>query len=115
MRCSAWALSMILIGFWNIHQQIDKLLSFLLPCKTNSKIGREASFDPVEITIKVKAENSPNIHQKYIKVRQYEKKDMMLRLLEIEKIDAMLVSARTKNSTMELLKFYKEKDILPNL
>ena len=58
--------------------------------------------DPVKITIKVKAENSPNIQQRFIKVRQYEKREMMLRLLEIEKFDALLIFARTKNSTMEI-------------
>ena len=58
--------------------------------------------DPVKITIKVKAENSPNIRQRFIKVRQYEKREMMLRLLEIEKFDALLVFARTKNATMEI-------------
>ena len=58
--------------------------------------------NPVEITIKVKAENSPNIRQRFIKVRQHEKRDMLLKLLEIEKFEAMLIFARTKNATMEI-------------
>ena len=63
--------------------------------QADSKIAEKHLSDPVKITIKVKAENSPNIHQKFIKVKSA-KKDMMLRLLEIEKIDAILVFARTK-------------------
>ena len=87
------------------------LFSATMP-KPIRKLAEKHLSDPVEITIKVKAENSPNIHQKYIKVRQYEKKDMMLRLLEIEKIDAMLVFARTKNSTMEIAEILQGKGYL---
>ena len=77
------------------------LFSATMP-KPIRKLAEKHLSSPVEVTIKVKAENSPNIRQKFIKVRQHEKKDMIFRLLEIEKIDAMLVFARTKNSTMEI-------------
>ena len=96
------------------HTPADRqtaLFSATMP-KPIRKLAEKHLSDPVEITIKVKAENSPNIHQKYIKVRQYEKKDMMLRLLEIEKIDAMLVFARTKNSTMEIAEILQGKGYL---
>ena len=70
------------------------------------KLAERHLNEPVEVTIKVKAENSPNIRQRFIKVRQHEKREMILRLLEIEKFEAMLVFARTKNATMEICLLY---------
>ena len=77
------------------------LFSATMP-KPIRKLAEKHMRDPVEITIKVKAENSPNIRQRFIKVRQHEKREMLLRLLEIERFDAMLVFSRTKNATMEI-------------
>ena len=77
------------------------LFSATMP-KPIRKLAEKHMRDPVEITIKVKAENSPNIRQRFIKVRQHEKRNMLTRLLEIERFDAMLIFARTKNATMDL-------------
>ena len=77
------------------------LFSATMP-KPIQRLAENYMQDPVKITIKVKAENSPNIRQHFIKVRQHEKRDMLLKLLEIEKFDAMLIFARTKNATMEI-------------
>ena len=77
------------------------LFSATMP-KPIQRLAENHMQDPVKITIKVKAENSPNIRQHYIKVRQHEKRDMLLKLLEIEKFEAMLIFARTKNATMEI-------------
>ena len=77
------------------------LFSATMP-KPIQRLAEQHMQDPVKITIKVKAENSPNIRQHYIKVRQHEKRDMLLKLLDIEKFDAMLIFARTKNATMEI-------------
>ena len=77
------------------------LFSATMP-KPIRKLAERHMRDPVEITIKVKAENSPNIRQRFIKVRQHEKREMIMKLLEIEKFEAMLVFARTKNATMEI-------------
>jgi ATP-dependent RNA helicase DeaD len=74
------------------------LFSATMP-KPIQRLAEQHMQDPVKITIKVKAENSPNIRQHFIKVRQHEKRDMLLKLLEIEKFDAMLIFARTKNAT----------------
>lgn len=71
------------------------LFSATMP-KPIQRLAENYMQDPVKITIKVKAENSPNIRQRFIKVRQYEKREMMLRLLEIENFDALLIFARTK-------------------
>ena len=77
------------------------LFSATMP-KPIQRLAEQHMQDPVKITIKVKAENSPNIRQHFIKVRQHEKRDMLLKLLEIEKFEAMLIFARTKNATMEI-------------
>ena len=89
------------------------LFSATMP-KPIQRLAENYMQDPVKITIKVKAENSPNIRQRFIKVRQYEKREMMLRLLEIEKFDALLIFARTKNATMEIAEALQERDILRN-
>ena len=77
------------------------LFSATMP-KPIQRLAENYLQNPVKITIKVKAENSPNIRQRFIRVRQYEKREMMLRLLEIENFDALLIFARTKNATMEI-------------
>jgi ATP-dependent RNA helicase DeaD len=77
------------------------LFSATMP-KPIRKLAEKHLRDPEQVTIKVKAENSPNIRQRFIKVRQHEKRDMLTRLLEIEKFEAMLIFARTKNATMEI-------------
>jgi ATP-dependent RNA helicase DeaD len=77
------------------------LFSATMP-KPIRKLAEKHLQDPEQVTIKVKAENSPNIRQRFIKVRQHEKRDMLTRLLEIEKFEAMLIFARTKNATMEI-------------
>ena len=84
------------------------LFSATMP-KPIQRLAENYLRDPVKITIKVKAENSPNIRQRFIKVRQYEKREMMLRLLEIEKFDALLIFARTKNATMEIAEILQGK------
>ena len=77
------------------------LFSATMP-KPIRKLAEKHMRNPIEITIKVKAENSPNIRQRFIKVRPHEKRNMLIRLLEIESFDAMLVFSRTKNATMEI-------------
>ncbi len=77
------------------------LFSATMP-KPIRKLAEKHMRDPVEITIKVKAENSPSIRQRFIKVRQHEKRNMLIKLLEIERFDAMLIFSRTKNATMEI-------------
>ena len=84
------------------------LFSATMP-KPIRKLAERHLNEPVEVTIKVKAENSPNIRQRFIKVRQHEKREMILRLLEIEKFEAMLVFARTKNATMEIAEMLQGK------
>jgi ATP-dependent RNA helicase DeaD len=84
------------------------LFSATMP-KPIRKLAEKHLQDPEQVTIKVKAENSPNIRQRFIKVRQHEKRDMLTRLLEIEKFEAMLIFARTKNATMEIAEKLQSK------
>jgi ATP-dependent RNA helicase DeaD len=57
---------------------------------------------PREITIKSKASTAANIRQRYWLVSGMHKLDALTRILEVEPFDAMLVFARTKQSTTEL-------------
>src|SRR5579863_3262652 len=57
---------------------------------------------PVEITIKSKTTTATNIRQRYWMVSGMHKLDALTRILEVESFDAMLVFARTKQSTVEL-------------
>jgi ATP-dependent RNA helicase DeaD len=92
---------------------IDRLLfSQATMPKPIRKLAEKHLNDPTEVTIKVKAENSPNIRQQFIKVRQHEKRNMLLRLLEIEKFEAMLIFSRTKNATMEIAEMLQGKGYL---
>ena len=101
---------MLSMGFiddinWILEHTPDErqtaLFSATMP-KPIRKLAEKHMREPVEITIKVKAENSPSIRQRFIKVRQHEKRNMLIKLLEIESFDAMLIFARTKNATMEI-------------
>ncbi len=58
--------------------------------------------DPIEITIKAKTTTAANIRQRYWYVSGLHKLDALTRILEAETFDAMLVFARTKQSTEEL-------------
>ena len=87
------------------------LFSATMP-KPIRKLAEKHLNNPVEVTIKVKAENSPNIRQQFIKVRQHEKRNMLLRLLEIERFEAMLIFSRTKNATMEIAEMLQGKGYL---
>lgn len=58
--------------------------------------------DPVEISIKAKTTTAANIRQRYWAVSGVHKLDAITRILEAEPFDAMIVFARTKQSTEEL-------------
>ncbi|MGB8692529.1 MAG: DEAD/DEAH box helicase, partial [Steroidobacteraceae bacterium] len=57
---------------------------------------------PREITIRSKTTTAENIRQRYWLVSGMHKLDALTRILEVETFDAMLVFARTKQSTAEL-------------
>jgi ATP-dependent RNA helicase DeaD len=67
------------------------------------RIAQKHLRDPREITVKSKTATAANIRQRYWLVAGIHKLDALTRLLEVETFDAMLVFARTKQSTVELV------------
>jgi len=67
------------------------------------RIAQKHLRDPREITVRSKTATAANIRQRYWLVSGMHKLDALTRLLEVEPFDAMLVFARTKNSTVELV------------
>ena len=66
------------------------------------KITARYLHDPVEVTIKAKAQTAENITQRYIQVAGPRKMDAITRLLEVEPFEAMIVFVRTKQATEEV-------------
>src|SRR6185437_10131947 len=66
------------------------------------RISQRHQRSPREITIKSKTTTTANTRQRYWVVSGMHNKDALTRILEVESYDAMLVFARTKQSTTEL-------------
>jgi ATP-dependent RNA helicase DeaD len=66
------------------------------------RISQRHLRSPREITIRSKTSTAENIRQRYWLVSGMHKLDALTRILEVETFDAMLVFARTKQSTAEL-------------
>ena len=66
------------------------------------RIAQRHLNDPAEITIVARTTTAPNTRQRYWSVSGMHKLDALTRILEAEPFDAMLVFARTKQSTEEL-------------
>ncbi|HET7307656.1 MAG TPA: DEAD/DEAH box helicase [Gammaproteobacteria bacterium] len=66
------------------------------------RIAKRHLREPAEITIKARTSTVANTRQRYWLVSGLHKLDALTRLLEVEPFDAMLVFARTKQSTEEL-------------
>ena len=66
------------------------------------RIAQKHLRTPQEITIRSKTTTAANIRQRYWLVSGMHKLDALTRILEVEPFDAMLVFARTKQSTAEL-------------
>lgn len=66
------------------------------------RIARKHLRDPREITIRAKTGTAAKTRQRYWIVDGLHKLDALTRILEVEPFDAMLVFARTKQSTTEL-------------
>ena len=78
------------------------LFSATLPTQIK-RIAQKHLKDPREITVKSKTATAANIRQRYWLVAGMHKLDALTRLLEVEPFDAMLVFARTKQATVELV------------
>jgi ATP-dependent RNA helicase DeaD len=66
------------------------------------RIAQHHLREPAEVTIKSKTATAANIRQRYWVVSGVHKLDALTRILEAETFDAMLIFARTKQSTVEL-------------
>jgi ATP-dependent RNA helicase DeaD len=77
------------------------LFSATLPAPIR-RIAQRHLREPVEVTIASRTSTATNIRQRYWIVSGVHKLDALTRILEAEPFDAMLVFARTKQSTMEL-------------
>ncbi|MFO1408119.1 MAG: DEAD/DEAH box helicase [Steroidobacteraceae bacterium] len=66
------------------------------------RIAQKHLRDPAEVTIRGRTSTATNIRQRYWVVSGLHKLDALTRILEAEPFDAMLVFARTKQSTVEL-------------
>ncbi len=78
------------------------LFSATLP-KPIRNIAQKHLRSPQEVTIKSKTTTATNIRQRYWVVSGMHKLDALTRILEVETFDAMLVFARTKQATVELV------------
>lgn len=101
---------MLRMGFiddveWILEQAPEKhqtaLFSATMPPRIK-QITKKYLQDPTEVNIKTKSAITPTIRQRYLLVRNFEKIDMLGRILEVEQYDAMLVFVRTKNATLEV-------------
>jgi ATP-dependent RNA helicase DeaD len=78
------------------------LFSATLP-KPIRNIAQKHLRSPQEVTIRSKTTTATNIRQRYWVVSGMHKLDALTRILEVETFDAMLVFARTKQATVELV------------
>jgi ATP-dependent RNA helicase DeaD len=77
------------------------LFSATLPAPIR-RIAQTSMRSPIEVTIAARTRTADNIRQRYWQVSGMHKLDALTRILEAEPFDAMIVFARTKQSTDEL-------------
>lgn len=101
---------MLRMGFiddveWILQQMPENhqtaLFSATMPAPIR-RITQNYLQDPVEITIKVKTTTAETIRQRYWQVRGFEKTEVLLRVMEVEDFDGMIIFVRTKNATVEV-------------
>src|SRR5690625_6011706 len=77
------------------------LFSATMP-KQIRRVAQQHLDDPVEVSIAAKTTTAARIRQRFWKVSGLHKLDALTRILEAEPVDAMMVFARTKQSTETL-------------
>jgi ATP-dependent RNA helicase DeaD len=90
-----------ILGMAPVERQVA-LFSATLP-KPIRNIAQKHLRSPQEVTIRSKTTTAANIRQRYWVVSGMHKLDALTRILEVETFDAMLVFARTKQATVELV------------
>ena len=75
------------------------------------KIARKHLIDPVEITVQSSSSTADNIEQSCLITQgRNGKKEALIRILEAEPFDGIIIFARTKSETVELSEFLCEKE-----
>ena len=101
---------MLRMGFiddveWVLEQTPDTrqiaLFSATMP-KEIKRIAKNHLNNPKEVTIKVKTTMAESIAQRYWQLNNSEKFDTLVRVLESEEHDGVIIFSRTKNGTMEI-------------
>lgn len=101
---------MLRMGFiddveWVLEQTPDTrqiaLFSATMP-KEIKRIAKNHLNNPKEVTIKVKTTTAESIVQRYWQLNNSEKFDTLVRVLESEDHDGVIIFSRTKNGTMEI-------------
>ena len=90
-----------ILGLAPAERQVA-LFSATLPAPIR-RIAQKHLRSPREVTIRAKTATATNIRQRYWLVSGVHKLDALTRILEVEEFDAMLVFARTKQATVELV------------
>ena len=90
-----------ILGLAPAERQVA-LFSATLPMPIR-RIAQKHLRSPQEVTIRSKTATATNIRQRYWLVSGMHKLDALTRILEVEPFDAMLVFARTKQATAELV------------
>ena len=90
-----------ILGLAPTERQVA-LFSATLPAQIR-RIAQKHLRSPQEVTIRSKTTTATNIRQRYWLVSGMHKLDALTRILEVEPFDAMLVFARTKQATVELV------------
>ena len=90
-----------ILGLVPAERQVA-LFSATLPAPIR-RIAQKHLRSPREVTIRAKTTTATNIRQRYWLVAGMHKLDALTRILEVEPFEAMLVFARTKQATVELV------------
>jgi ATP-dependent RNA helicase DeaD len=90
-----------ILGLVPAERQVA-LFSATLPAPIR-RIAQKHLRSPEEVTIRSRTATATNIRQRYWLVSGMHKLDALTRILEVESFDAMLVFARTKQATVELV------------
>jgi ATP-dependent RNA helicase DeaD len=101
---------MLRMGFiddveWILQQTPDThqtaLFSATMPLQIRN-IAQKYLNSPVEINIKQKTTTASTITQRYWQLTNFEKMDVLTRVLESEEFDGIIIFVRTKNATLEV-------------
>jgi len=90
-----------ILGLAPVDRQVA-LFSATLPAPIR-RIAQKHLRSPREVTIRSKTATATNIRQRYWLVSGMHKLDALTRILEVEPFEAMLVFARTKQATVDLV------------